>query len=522
MVLVIGAAGGWMFLRSSTDGEEPIVVGTTSNPTMVDPGGAWEASGAGLMSNIFQSLLTFAPGQEQPVPDAAESCSFTDSELTVFRCELREDLTFSNGNPLTSAGVKFSYDRILAMEQRAEEEDDFEYSGPAGMLESLSEVRIEGQSVIFELHHPNATFPFVVASSAGAIVDQDAYELLEPRTDGEAVGSGPYRLEAFEAEEYAELEPNPEYRGAAKVSEYPISIRYFVQQDDGATAEEQLAEAWDAGELDVNDGKMPPDVMAQMSASDPDYRVFESTSGAIRTLAFNTNAEGPVSERATRHVAAALLDREAITRHVQHGTVEPLYSLIPVGFPGHGTPYYDQYQDVDTDDLRQELEEAGLEIPVPLDIAYSRGAANHEEAELIQRQLEADGLFDVEIEYHPWGDFLPGIYDEESYEAFLIGWRPDFPDPATFTDDIIGTGNGLGTGYRDPEIDQLIDGTQGESDRGRAAVDFQEIHEVAAEAAPVVPIWQEKRILISEPGISGLQYLTDNSAVWRLWELARL
>ncbi|MGK5531238.1 ABC transporter substrate-binding protein [Streptomyces sp. URMC 129] len=531
VLLVAGAVGGWWFFRSGDGGQEPIVVGSTSAPALVDPGAAYDAGSWALMSNLYQSLLTFVPGQEKPVPDAAESCGFTDTELTVFRCRLRDDLTFSNGDPITPEDVVFSYERVLAMAERARreagddsipDEDKFVSTGPAALLSTLEAVRIDDRDIVFELNQPDATFPFIVAGSAGAIVDRDSYEELEPRTDGQVVGSGPYLLTGFEPGVLAELEPNPRYRGAAEVPAFPITVRYFQQAEDGTPAERLLAEAWQAGELDVNDGRMPPQVMAEINTSDPDFRVSESADGTVRLLAFNTREGAPMANETARQVAATLIDREAISRHVQEDTVEPLYSLIPVGFTGHGTPYYDQYRDRDPDELRAELEEAGLEVPVAFHLAYSRGAASNEEADLIERQLEADGLFEVEVEYYDWHEFIPTVYGQRPFDAYLIGWSPDFPDPATFTDTLLGPGDTLNTGYHNDVIDELIARTQAEPDRGRAAEDFRVIHEHAADEVPIIPIWQEKHITISRPDITGIQHLSTNSGVWRLWELRRI
>jgi peptide/nickel transport system substrate-binding protein len=531
MVVVVGAIGGWMFFRSDGESEGPIVVGTTSTPSLIDPGGAYDAGASMLMSNLYQSLLTFETGREEPVPDAAETCEFTDRQLTVYRCTLRDDLTFSNGRGITPEDVQFSFERILAMAERAarEEEDDsipdeekFSFAGPSSLLATLETVRVDNQDIIFELNQPDATFPLVVAGSAGGIVDRESYEELEPRTDGQVVGSGPYLLTAYEAEEYAELEPNPDYNGAAEVPEHPIQIRYFIQAADGTSAEDLLTRAWEAGEIDVNDGKMPPEVMSELSTSDPDFRFSEANGGSIRLLGFNTREGAPMADERLRYAAAAVLDREAITRHVQQDTVESLYSLIPVGFTGHGTPYYDRFADADPEALREELEDAGVELPVSFDLGYSRGAANHAEAELVEQQLEADGLFEVEIDYHEWSEFVPTLFGSQPYDAYLVGWRADYPDPATFTDGLLGPGDGLNTGFHSREIEELISEAQAEPDRGRSADTYRAIHEAASESAPLVPIWQDKRITISDRDITGIQYLSSNSGVWRLWELRRI
>ncbi|KAB8165324.1 peptide-binding protein [Streptomyces sp. 3MP-14] len=530
LALVAGAIGGWALLRSTDETEDPIVVGTTSTPTMVDPAGAYDASAMALMSNLYQSLLTFEHGREQPVPDAAESCGFTDNELTVYRCTLRDDLTFSNGRAITPEDVKFSYERIQAMAERAEEEaaDDsipedekFSYAGPSALLANLVAVRVDGRDIIFELEHSDATFPFVVAASPGAIVDRENYEMLELRDDWQVDGSGPFLLESWNEGESAELVPNPEYRGANEPPESPVTVRYFYG-DEEQSAEEQLAAAWENGELDVNDGKMPPQVMSAVNRSDPERPVTENTAGSIRVMAFNTDEGMPMASQVARQTVAALLDRDSLASQVQQGTVEPLYSLIPVGYTGHGTPFFDQYREQDPEVLRQRMVNAGLPVPLPFGIAYSRGAANHEEAAEIERQLEEDGLFEVEVTHYEWDEFIPGVYSTRDYDAYLIGWRPDFPDPATFTDGILGPGDGMGTGFSDERIDQLIAEAQAVSNRALAADTFLAIHELAAEDAPIIPIWQEKRFTISREEITGVQHLVSGSGVWRLWELRRI
>ncbi|MEO3755038.1 ABC transporter substrate-binding protein [Streptomyces sp. B6B3] len=532
-VLIVGAIGGWMLMASEDAEDEPIVVGTTVAPTMVDPAGTYDAGGWALVSNLYQSLLTIVPGQEAPAPDAASSCQFTDNQLTVYRCTLRAGLRFSNGDQVTPQDVQFSYERILAMADRAEreaaddsipEDEKFQYAGPASLLDTLEAVRVDGQDIIFELSKPNATFPFVVASPVGAIVNDASYEEHEPRTDGEVVGSGPFLLTEFEPNEQAELEPNPTYVGAAQIPQHPVTVRYFVESDDGGRADDKLAEAWEQGELDVNAGDMPPEVMENIGPGGGDERVHESAGGDIRVMAFNTDPGMAMSDPAARRAVAAELDREAIARHIQHGTVDPLYSLIPVGFAGASTPYYDAYdaQEIDPEEMRQQLVDAGLEVPVKFELAYSRGAASHEEAELIEAQLEANGLFDVTIDYHDWSqEFIPTIFGERSFDAYLIGWVPDYPDPGTFVD-LLGPADGLATGYSEPAINELLDGTQAEADRARAARDFETINELAAEDAPIIPIWQAKHITISDDSIAGAEYLSDNSGIWRLWELYRL
>ena len=54
------------------------------------------------------------------------------------------------------------------------------------------------KTVVFRLNTADATFPSKIASGAGAIVDHREYDANGLRKDGEAVGSGPYKLDSFD------------------------------------------------------------------------------------------------------------------------------------------------------------------------------------------------------------------------------------------------------------------------------------------------------------------------------------
>ena len=179
------ATGCGLLSPDDPEDEGPIVVGTTSAPSTLDPAASWDGSWE-LFRNVYQTLLSYPDGATAPEPDAAEKCAFTDSANQVYRCELREGLTFSNGHSLDALAVKHSIDRIKEIDVNG---------GPAGLLGSLERVQApSAREVVFHLDKPDATFPFVLATPALSIVDPSGYPAGALREDGEAIGSGPYTL----------------------------------------------------------------------------------------------------------------------------------------------------------------------------------------------------------------------------------------------------------------------------------------------------------------------------------------
>ncbi|CAM5540687.1 ABC transporter substrate-binding protein [Streptomyces hirsutus] len=78
------ATGCGVLTSDTSDDGKPIVVGTTSSPSTLDPAASWDSSWE-LFRNIYQTLLSYPVGASTPQPDAAENCEFSDESHQVFR-----------------------------------------------------------------------------------------------------------------------------------------------------------------------------------------------------------------------------------------------------------------------------------------------------------------------------------------------------------------------------------------------------------------------------------------------------
>ncbi|MEU8621686.1 ABC transporter substrate-binding protein [Streptomyces sp. NPDC048623] len=503
-VLVAAGIGGWQLLPSDEVRTDAITVGTTDEVTSLDPAGAYDAGSWAIYSNIYQSLLSFKPGFTTPVPDAAENCRFIGTKLSTYECTLRDDLTFSNGHKITGEDVRYSFERMLAIKADV---------GPAPLFPTLKSVRAAGQKVTFQLSGRDATFPLKLATGAGSIVDHTTYPAKGLR-DGNAVdGSGPYILKEYEPGVSARLEPNPRYKGAVAKAGHTVVVKYFKES-------EALAEAWKGKQVDVAHRQMPPDFLNTLGDESNDgMRVTEAASAEIRNLNFNTRPGKVMANKAVRKAIAAVIDRPAIVTGPYKGTVEPLYSLIPQGFVGHSTAFYDSFPEPSAAKAKQLLRAADVDTPVKFTLGHRKDATYAAEAAEIKKQLEETGLFKVTVTSVDWQNFQKE-YAAGKFDVYPIGWFPDFADSDNFTAPLVGTGNALKNGYSSHKVDSLIASTQQYSDRGRATTDFKAIQDEVAKDVPLVPLWQKKDYVLSTEEVAGSQYLTDGTGVWRLWELS--
>ncbi|URM88761.1 ABC transporter substrate-binding protein [Streptomyces sp. MRC013] len=484
----------------------PIVIGTVNALTHLDPAGAYDNGSWALYNNVYQSLLTFEPGSPLPQPDAAEGCEFTDPGLTTYRCLLREGLRFSNGSRVTAAAVKHSFDRILRIDDPL---------GPSPLFSNLKSVEARGTAVIFHLKTADATWPSKIATGAGSIVDPAVYPLDELRTAKEVTGSGPYLISS-RTDDRIDLKPNPDYKGAVPHGKgLPIRIRYYQQA-------QEVEKAWQNGTVDVAYRGLPAATLAKLDENTPGMRLSIGQSAETHYLAINLRRKtNPLAHVAARRAVATLVDRGHLAGKVYGHTVTPLYSLIPQGITGHSTAFFDAYPEVDPEHAKQLLESAGIATPARFALGHQSGTAALEAKEL-ERQLEAGGAFEVTlVEEDDWPTYQRR-YARGDFDAFITGWAPDFPDPETFTQPLLGPDSILGNGFSSPEVDTAIRMTQKQTDRGLTREQFRRIQRTIAKSVPLVPLWQQKDYVVTRPHVGGGQYLADGTGVWRLWELSLL
>src|SRR5690606_16722736 len=92
-------------------------------------------------------------------------------------------------------------------------------NGASSLLFNLDSVETPDETtVVFHLQSENdQTFPYVLTSFPGALVDEEVFSADEVTTDKEIVDAnafgGPYAISSYTFNETVEFTPNPEYKG---------------------------------------------------------------------------------------------------------------------------------------------------------------------------------------------------------------------------------------------------------------------------------------------------------------------
>ncbi|MFI7385637.1 ABC transporter substrate-binding protein [Streptomyces sp. NPDC049813] len=495
---------------------DSVVMGMSDDIQATDPASGYDPGSWLLFNNVFQSLLSFPNGATEPQPEAAKECHFDGSGTKVYSCTLRSGLKFSNGNALTAKDVKFSFDRMMTINDDA---------GPAIMFPMLDKVETPDEStVVFRLKYADATFPSKIASGAGSIVDHTAYPADALRKDGKAVGSGPYRLDSFGKGE-AVFSVNDKYEGTAKAKNTGVTMKFF--HGDQAGLKKSLLD----GDIDLAyRGLAAKDVADIQAATGKDAEtakkldVVEGTSAEVQHLVFNMK-DPVVGKLAVRKAMAYLIDRDALIDEVYDNTATSLYSIIPAGIGGHNTAFFDTYgAHPSTSKAQAALESGGVSGKVKLTLwsTPSRyGPATDAELKAIAGQLNASGLFDADVKSVAFSQYERDIKSGK-YGVYVKGWVPDYPDPDNFTQPFFGDGNVLANNYTNDTITgTIIPQTGAQSDRATTTKQYEQLQDIVAQQLPILPIWQAKQYAVARDNVYGLENCLDASTVFRFWEISK-
>jgi len=242
LVAIIVAAGTYGFMSSRPSVMTTTVVGTTSaattstggtivmeqgvGPDTLDPAVGWTGNAEEAIQQVYQGLVIFAPNSSVIVPYIATNWNVSTDGLT-YNFQIRNNITFSNGDPLTAYDFWYSIYRSALMAQSssylitvclnttsvtAAMVNQFNSTTPSPALLAIMQnpdnaITVTGTySLQFHLMAPFAAFlstltqpqsyavdPVVVSAHGGVVAGQTSNWMT-----ANAVGTGPYVITTYE------------------------------------------------------------------------------------------------------------------------------------------------------------------------------------------------------------------------------------------------------------------------------------------------------------------------------------
>ena len=189
---------------------------TTLDPAQVEAGEGGET----VILQVYDRLLEFGPSGPELIPGLATTVPSVQNGMIsndglTYTFKIRKGAVFHDGTDVTAEDVKFSWDRIVEMDLP---------EGQAGVISDIvSDTKVvDDYTFQVTLLEPSASFlNSTVVSMAASIVSKDAVMANGGVVEGEPneyfaqnpVGSGPYKLKAWNRGENILLDINENYWG---------------------------------------------------------------------------------------------------------------------------------------------------------------------------------------------------------------------------------------------------------------------------------------------------------------------
>jgi peptide/nickel transport system substrate-binding protein len=514
---LVAAACGGDATEEQTTGDGPtgdaaiLVVGTVEKPSTIDPADVYEKMASDFLFNSTDRLVELEPGTGDAVAGLAESWEISDDGLT-YTFALRDGVTFQDGTDLTSEDVKWSLERSLNINHP--DGASFLIAGITG-IETPDELTVE-----ITLDAPNVTFLSRLAYTVATILpsDGDVYTAPDAKLEGPdggpaaaedadafivgdtIVGSGPYQVTSYNADQGATFEAWDGYWGEAPLIP-EVRVQFFE-----TTA--QMATALENGEIDMNVNDFGPAERSALEAADG-VSVEQGAGGRIRYIVFDVTQE-PFTDPAVLRTISATVDRQRIIDDVFEGVGTPIYSMVPPAYPASSAA--------------AEGLEAEVEGPIEFDLwipLNKYGDTEPDVGETIARSLNESGIFEVTVQSSDWAAEYSNNLNTGAYAAYTLGWYPDYIDPDDYIEPFYHSERTFIGFYDSADMDALIEAEQAETDADARAAIFQEIQELAATDSPIVPLYEETFVGYFLDDLTGVEHSMDIAGQARWYLIGR-
>lgn len=448
---------------------ESLVVAIGNEPETLDIGQLRAGTDYYPAVNIFEQLITRDVDGEL-VPGLAESWEVSD-DGTAFTFELRQDVEFHNGDPMTAEDVAYSFERFVDPEMG----NVFAY-----LLGGLREVEVVDEYTV-TVHLEEFDGAFLGAGGYAYIVPKGYIE--DVGTDEFAenpVGTGPFTFASRSIGEGFQLQRFDGYWGEPAGYE---EIEFRIIGDDNARVS-----ALRSDQVDLI-AQVPPQNIDQLE-SDGDIDVRTAVTGDNIFLHFNGRVEGPWNDPDVRRALSLAVDQQAIRDVAIGGLAVPLAGISALNFGYEDTDVVER--DYDPDLARQLLEDAGHGDGFSIEIWGPVNGRLPNSEQLVQavagywNEIGVDVDVNI-IEYSQWVDVQSNPSEASGAIFGLWGDAQTFDPQARMLGSL--TCEGPYSHICDDEIEEMMEAVQTTVDPDERIAAYEEVFRYVQDNALVLYLY---------------------------------
>ncbi|MGE5552721.1 MAG: peptide-binding protein [Betaproteobacteria bacterium] len=493
--LVLGLAS--VSLAANKNPQGQITVGLLDTLEHMNPILSEEMNGTYVLNAIFSQLVRIDENGNV-IPDLATKWEVSKDGL-VYTFHLNPKAKWHDGQPVTSADVKFTWETIMNPKVQVVSRDGFD---------KITKIETPDQHTVrMYLKERVADWLLNWAQTQGSIIPEHILGKLKPEeiTKGcdfarKPIGSGPYKFVEWKEGSYVVLEANKDYYGKG-----PFIAKVIFRL--GFNQNTRLV-ALKAGEIDVTDLAAP-----QYEEATKIARLNVIKRPASTYAHITPDLRKPIfQDKRVRQALSYAIPRDLIVEKILKGIGQPAAgSMAPVMWAYN--PKVKPYP-FDLKKANKLLDEAGWKMGKdgirekdgkPFHVTISTNAENSIRVQIeqvLKEEWKKIGV-DLEIKNYDGTTLFGDILENIKFDLILFAWVTGAsPDEWTMyhSSQIPSPQNQVGQNYmayKNPEVDKLLAQGRATDDRKVRIPIYHKIQEILHEDVPFLPLYYYVNVFAS-------------------------
>lgn len=451
------------------------IVRTTmpSEPDNLDPYLSAAADTEAVMNNVFEGLMRFDEKGEI-LPQIATGYTISDDSLT-YTFDIRTDVTFHNGNPMTIEDVLYSYQKLAGLNGEEALSSKFK------LVTAID--KVDEDTLSFTLSEPSSAF---LSTLVEPVLPADY-----TAQSSSPIGTGPFTFSSYVPGQKVVLNRNDAYYDTNRMAQIE-QIEFRIMTD-----ENSILMALKSGDLD-----MAQVLSMSVPALEKDFTITSFPQNMVQIFALNLEQK-PFDDIRVRRAINYAVDKDLIIEGVVSGYGSKLYTnASPVMSFWYNDLSTNEPYPYNPEKAKALLTEAGYPDGFETTIKVPSNYQTHvDTAQVLADMLSKVGIT-LKIELIEWGSWLETVYTGGNYETTLIGlagklepheifMRYESHYPKNFYH------------LRSPEYDALLEKAIAQTDITTRADLYKEAQQFLADEAVAVYIMDPHLILASKPNLKG-------------------
>jgi len=503
-----------------------ILLNGSTDLTTLDPALAYDQNSLSAISMLYTGLVQL-DDHMQVQPQLASTWNQSSDGLT-WTFNLRPNLKFSDGTPLTASDVAYSLNRALTPATKSTvapiylgriQNSDKLLSGGVSTLINDSIKVVNPQTLTITTQKPTPYFLSMLSNACSYVVEQ---KLITEYGDKFADhlnaggGAGPFIVKQYIHGQKIVFVPNPHYYGP-KPQLREVVFPFYTQQ---AAA----YNAYAAGKVDT--AGVPLAALPKI-AQRPDYHQVPQLWINYYTMNYNVP---PFNNINIRQAFALAINKQAIAKNVWENTVIPTNHIVPQGMPGYNpnltgpdgtkslTGNAKQARALLAQGMKQEGWTDVSQIPA-ITLTYATGldSFDQEVKSMISMWKSVLGVTVTadQVDYNTLLDQVSAATgNSQGLQMWGLSWVDEYPDPQDWLSRQFANGsvfnnmnygeNSSGDAARQQQIQtQLVSADSNTSTSARMQA-YQQAEQQLVNDVAWLPIEQVTSVFLRKPYVTGI------------------